>query len=88
MIEQKCRRKIRLNPRLEFNYGYRLLTNESQLVQIRNRFVVWTKLAVCARFRYSFICQGTSTRSQRRDLFGLPSQTATCKYQSKPLKGS
>jgi len=23
------------------------------------------------RFRYSFICQGTSTRRQRRDLFGL-----------------
>jgi len=26
-------------------------------------FLVW--------FRYSFICQGTSTRRQRRDLFGL-----------------
>jgi len=24
------------------------------------------------RFRYSFICQGTSTRRQRRELFGLP----------------
>jgi len=23
------------------------------------------------RFRYSFICQGTSTRRQRKDLFGL-----------------
>jgi len=23
------------------------------------------------RFRYSFICQGTSTRRQRRDLLGL-----------------
>jgi len=22
-------------------------------------------------YRYSFICQGTSTRRQRRDLFGL-----------------
>jgi len=28
-----------------------------------------TKLAL--RFRYSFICQGTSTRRQRSDLFGL-----------------
>jgi len=26
---------------------------------------------VVFRFRYSFICQGTSTRRQRRDLFGL-----------------
>jgi len=24
------------------------------------------------RYRYSFICQGTSTRRQRSDLFGLP----------------
>jgi len=25
----------------------------------------------CFRFRYSFICQGTSTRRQRSDVFGL-----------------
>jgi len=28
-------------------------------------------VAVTSRFRYSFICQGNSTRRQRRDLFGL-----------------
>jgi len=27
--------------------------------------------AVSNRFRYSFICQGTSTRKQQRNLFGL-----------------
>jgi len=31
------------------------------------------------RFRYSFICQGTSTRRQRRNLFGLRVKLAgTC----------
>jgi len=46
------------------------------------------------RFRYSFICQGTSTRRQRRNLsryldqetakwpFRSSSQAATCYYQS------
>jgi len=38
------------------------------------------------RFRYSFICQGTSTRRQRSDLFGLKSQAATCYYQSNHSK--
>jgi len=38
------------------------------------------------RFRYSFICQGTSTRRQRSGLFGLPSHAATCYYQSNHLK--
>jgi len=33
-------------------------------------------------YRYSFICQGTSTRKQRSDLFGLRVKAATCYYQS------
>jgi len=40
------------------------------------------ELQLSLRFRYSFICQGASTRRQRSDLFGLPSQAATCYYQS------
>jgi len=39
-----------------------------------------------SRFRYSFICQGTSTRRQRSDLFGVPSRGATCYYQSNHSK--
>jgi len=34
------------------------------------------------RFRYSFICQDTSTRRQRRGPFRSSSQAATCYYQS------
>jgi len=34
------------------------------------------------RFRYSFICQCTSTMRQQSDLFGLKSQAAICYYQS------
>jgi len=35
---------------------------------------------------FSFICQGTSTWRQRRNLFGLSSQAATCYYQFNPSK--
>jgi len=36
--------------------------------------LIWYSIATrcgCNRFRYSFICQRTSTRKQREDLFGL-----------------
>jgi len=40
---------------------------------------------VKARFRYSFICHGSSTRRQRRDFFGLqiklPSVTSSLTTQ-------
>jgi len=36
-------------------------------------FLYTLKLAsiCCTRYRHSFICQGTATRRQRSDLFGL-----------------
>jgi len=39
------------------------------------------RLPLLMRSRWSF-CQGTSTRKQRSDLFGLSSKTATSYYQS------
>jgi len=44
--------------------GYETLTRLVWLVG-------WYCPALLYRFRYSFICQGTSTRRQRSDLFGL-----------------
>jgi len=41
-----------------------------QYVQCSMRAGVEPRLGL-GRFKYSFICQGTSTRRQRRDLFGL-----------------
>jgi len=47
----------------------------------------WSRTQVYSlRFRYSFFCQGTSTRRQRRDFFSLLSQAATCYYQSNHSK--
>jgi len=50
---------------------------EGQKVKLPTRYL-WTNWRNssfghfdCRRFRYSFICQGTSTRRQRNDLFGL-----------------
>jgi len=48
-------------------------------------FILWHKLSrPTGRFTYSCICQGTSTRRQRSDFFGLrvSSEAATCYYQS------
>jgi len=40
---------------------------------------LWLLLGTCTCW---FICQGTSTRRQQKDLFDLPSQAATCYYRS------
>jgi len=50
-------------------------------------FFTFRRLHAVIGFRTSFICQGTSTRRQRSDLFRSLSQAATCYYQSKPLIG-
>jgi len=47
---------------------------------------LWFNFCKKIGFRYSFICQGISTRRQRSDLCGLPIQAATCYYQSNHSK--
>jgi len=59
---------------------YRLKINKSRIIQVSaitaialtvlcNNIVLWQRQRF--RFRYSFICQDTSTRRQQSDLFGL-----------------
>jgi len=45
-------------------------------IAITRKFLLYAAASVvCVRkFRYSFICQGTSARRQRNDLFGSSSQ--------------
>jgi len=51
------------------------------LIHYRYRIITFQISVV----RYSFFCQGTSTRRQRSDLFGLPSQAATCWWPGQSL---
>jgi len=48
---------------------YTLTWNESSITEVQVDIIA-AEVPI-SDFRYSFICQGTSTRRQRRDLFGL-----------------
>jgi len=53
-----------MNKTLEARWKARQFSQTTVPLQQISKFKV-------ERFRYSFICQGISTRRQRRDLFGL-----------------
>jgi len=52
--------QLKYNPGLENGLGY------AKIVKTE-----WNMAQFLSTFKYSFICQGTSTRRQRSDLFGL-----------------